>query len=484
MKILLIGLGRFGSSIAERLLEQNHQLLVIENDPSTVETFLNSLKRKKLDDRNLKVCVGDATSLIVWEYLNLSEFELIISSLRGGDFNKTVCEIVRDIYKNYEIPIVVLSFDTSYERVFANYNCDLLVLPQMVATFVESFTLKNIRKPIGIGLGKNEILEAVVSPRSPYTRVPIYPHRLRHWRLGLIYRSGRIILPRRRVVLKPEDRVLLLGDDPKVVLEVAKAMALGEPQFPLSFGENMLIALKREELHYLKEYHYLWKHSRVKTVYLFTERVSPSEIENLVGEKSFLNSLVMEPFRGYSSIFGRELQNRLSAGIVSAPHRRRWLFFHNYRLKELFEQETPFLVPRLSFPYRRILVSLNTENPQGMVEQVFEIFLLTGGESLTFLSVNLPDILLPSQEREKMEKTFNLVEEYAKLYRVRDRVKLITAEGNPKKETLKLLKEHDLLIVGYTPKGIGLLEPYTPYILTKVSPKSVLGIPTARGEEV
>lgn len=480
MKILLIGLGRFGSSIAERLLEHNHQLLIIENDPSTVERFL----KIHGESNNLKICVGDATSLLVWEYLNLSEFDLIISSLRGGEFNKTICEIVREIYKNYDIPVLVLSFDKRYERVFSNFNCERLVLPEVVANFVESFTLKNIHKPIGIGLGKNEILEAVVSPRSPYTRIPIYPYRLRHWRIGLVYRNEEILLPRRRIVLKPNDRVLLLGDDPRVVLEVAKAMALGEPQFPLSFGENLLVALKKSELHYLKEYYYLWKHSRVKNVFLFTDGVSKSELQKLVEDNTFLNYLFLENFKGYGYIFKRSVQGQLSAGIVSAPYRRKFMFFHNYRLKELFKQETPFLIPRLSFPYERILVSLNTENPQGMVEQVFEIFLLTRGKKLTFLSVELPDVLMPKHERLKMEKTYQLVEDYAKLYRVRDRVEVVRKEGNPKKETLKVLKDYDLLMVGYTPQSLGFLEPYTPYVLAKHSPKSVLGIPTEKGMEV
>ena len=483
MKILLIGLGRFGGAIAKRLLQQGHQILAVEADPSVVETFFKSLEREGIKPDRIRVCIGDATSLLVWEYLDLSEFDLIISSLRSGSFNKTLCEIVRDIYRNWEIPVVVLSFDYSYERYFSNYNCRVFLLPEIAANFVEGLTLKNIVKPIGIGLGRNEILEAVVSPKSPYTKVPIYPNRLRHWRLGLVYRGDRILLPRRRILLRPGDRVILLGDDPQVVLEVAKAMALGEPQFPLSFGENLIAALRRGELHYLKEYYYIWKHSRVKNIVFFTDVRNREELTKQVEDRNFLNAVLLEGWKGYGVVFDRSVQGNFSAGLVSTPYRRKGLFFHNVNLKSFFKQETPFLVPRLSFPYRRVLVSLNCENPQGMIEQVFELFQLIKGERLTFAAVTLPDVLLPRKERIKLEKAFNLIEDYTKLYGLRQKVEVIRKEGNPKRKTLKLLKSHDLLVVGYIPHSIGFFDPYPPYLLAKASPKSVIGIPTERPEE-
>jgi len=483
MKILLIGLGRFGGAIARRLIQQGNHVYAVESDPSTVEKFFQQLEEEGLNSDLVKVCVGDATSLLFWEYLNLSEFDLVISSLRNGEFNKTICEIIREIYKNYELPVVVLSFDSSYERYFANYNCKVFSLSEIAANFVEGLTLKNIVKPIGIGLGLNEILEAVVSVRSPYTKVPLYPQRLRHWRLGLVYRGERIILPHRRILLKAGDRVVLFGDDPRVVLEVAKAMALGEPQFPLSFGENLLVALKRSEIHYLKEIYYVWKHFRVKNIVLFSDIGNKDEIKKQVDDPGFLKKVIVEGWKGYGVILNRKVQGNFSAGLIASPYKKRGLLFHNVNLKKFFKQETPFLLPRFSFPYKKILVSLNCENPQGMIEQVFEIFQLLNGERLTFLAVTLPDVLLPKRERLKLQRTEKLIEEYTQLYGLRQKVEIVKVEGNPKRQTLKRLKNYDLLVVGFLPHSIGFLEPYTPYLLAKSSIKSVIGIPTEKAEE-
>ncbi len=476
MKILLLGLGRFGRKIAERLLNYGHELLIVENDPFVVFEFSKNVKG------NYKVCVGDATSLLIWEYLPLKEIDLIISSLRSGEFNKTICSIIREIFKLYELPVIVLSSNNSYEKVFSNFNCKTIYLPELIASFIEGLTLKNIVKPVGIGLGKNEILEVIVSAKSPYTRVPINIRRLRHWNIALIYRKDKILLPKGRILLKPGDRVILTGDDPRVVLEVAKAMAFGEPQFPLSFGENLLTVLKKRDLHYLKEFYYIWKHTRVKNIVLFTSDEVQNELPKVVSDRSFLNSLQVEKGTNYNIIFDRNLHSHHSAGLVSIPYKKRFLFFRNVNLKRFFNQEIPFLIPRLSFPYRKVLVSLNNQYPAGIIEQVFEIYQLFQVEKLTFIYVGFPNVLASSKDKRNLEKALLLIEEYAKLYNAKEKIEILQMEGNPKKKTLERLKDYDLLVVGFEKKKIGFFEPYAPYLLVKESRKSVLGIPAERAE--
>ena len=473
MKILLIGLGRYGTEIAKRLLAQNHQLFVIESDPETVKRFLSlSLKG------DYQICVGDATSFLVWEYLPLEQFGLIISSLRSGEFNRTVCQIIREVLKNYDVPVVVYVGDHRYEEYFSNFNCKTFYLPELAATFVEGLTLKGINKPIGIGLGKNEILEVVLSPKSPYVDVPINLNKHLHWRIALVYRGEQILLPRKRIKLKAGDRVILVGDNPKIVFEIAKSMALGMPQFPLSYGENLVAVLTREELHYLKEFYHLWRHTRIKQVVLFSDVTDKEVLKKYVSDGKFVEeNLILLKGKRHSLIFKRDIQSEHSAGIISAPYRKRFLFWHTVDLREFFKQEIPFLVPRLTFPYRRILVSLNNENPAGTVEQCFELAQLLKVERLDFIYVTFPDVLTGERERRKMVRARDAVEYYAKLFNLVDKVTFFTDEGNPLKQTLKRLKDYDLLVVSFKPGNAPLLEPYTPFLLTKQAQKSVLGIP-------
>ena len=474
MKILLIGLGRFGGEIAKRLLSQNHQLVIIENNTEIIERFI-----KNFPQGDYKICVGDATSFVIWEYLPLEEFDLIISSLRSGEFNRVICQFIREFFKNFDVPVVVYVSDNRYEDYFANFNCKTFYLPELAATFIEGLTLKGINKPIGIGLGKNEILEAVLSPKSPYVDTTINLNKHIHWRIALVYRGEEIILPRKKIKLKAGDRVVLVGDNPKIVLEIAKSMALGTPQFPLSFGENLMAVLRRNELHYLREYYYLWKHSRLKQVILYSDVKDRSKLEAVVGDRKFLNeNLILEKGKNYNTVFKKELQLEHSTGLISTPYKKRFLLFHNVDLRKFFHQEIPFLIPKLSFPYSRILVSLNSEQPSGIIEQCFELAQLVRAEKLDFIYVSLPEVLTSDREKKKINRVFDLIEYYSKLFGLKDRVSVIRKEGNPLKKTLKVLKNYNLLVVGFEPEKLSILEPYTPYLLTKSSPKSVLGIPS------
>ncbi len=476
MKIILVGLGRFGREILKRLIEDGHRVLVIENDPQTVEEFL---KKTPFKGNEFKILVGDASSVIVWEYLPLEEYDLIVSSLRNDVLNKTICRIVREVLKNWEIPLTIFSLYRRYEDFYANYNCRVIYLPEVAANVLEGFLFKNIVKPIAIGLGKNELLEVTVSPRSPYVGLKLDNHRLRHWRIALLYKGEQVILPPRKITLHAGDRVILVGDQPRVVLEVAKSMALGQPQFPLSFGENLITVLRTRDLHYLKEYHYLWKHTRVKNIVLFTTLKDKSKLKSIVSDKSFLEALLLERGKDYSLIFEKKIQNRFSAGIISVPLKKSFLFFTNVRLKNFFKQETPFLLPKLTFPYRKILVSLNTDDPAGLIEPVFELARLLKSEVLNFVHVSLPQMLESSTNKEKISRALELIEHYSSLYGLKEKVKIHQKVGNPLKLTLPLVKENDLLVVGFKPnKNIGWFEPYTPYLLAKESTKTVLGIPT------
>jgi len=474
MKILLIGLGRYGTEIARKLLSQNHQLIIIENNIASIEQFI-----KKFPEGDYKICVGDATSYVIWEYLPLEEFDLVISSLRSGEFNKVICQFIREIFKNFDIPVVVYVSDNRYEDYFANFNCKTFYLPELAAIFIEGLTLKGINKPIGIGLGKNEILEAVLSPKSPYVDKTINLNKHIHWRIALVYRGEKIILPRRRITLKSGDRVILVGDNPKIVLEIAKSMALGTPQFPLNFGENLMAVLRKKDIHILKEYYYLWRNTRLKQIILYTDITSKDLLAKFIPDEKFLNeNLIVEKGRDYSLIFKKELQIEHSTGLISAPYKKRFLFFHNLDLKKFFLQEIPFLIPRLTFPYTRILVSLNSEQPSGIVEQCFELAQLLKVEKLDFIYVSLPEVLMSEKEKKKINQILELIDYYSKLFGIRDRVSIIQKEGNPVKKTLKVLNNYNLLVVGFEPGKISLFEPYTPYLLTRASAKSVLGIPS------
>ncbi len=472
MRILLIGLGRFGKEILQRLYEVGYSIYILESNVNEVKNFLEKNK-----DLSINICVGDATSLIFWENFPINDFDLIVSAVENETVNQTICKIVREILKNWEIPLIVFSKTKRNEEFYANYNCRVIYIPNLIANTIEALTFKNIVKPLNIGLGKNEILEVTLSPKSPYVEITMDQRRLRHWKVALIYRGDRILLPRRKVVLHAGDRVILVGDEPKIVLEVAKAMALGVPQFPLSFGENLLTALRRKDLHYLKEYYYLYKHTKIRNLVVFTDNLTREDVFGITKDNNFADRIILEKNPDYEKIFNKKLQLEYSAGMLSAPYKRRFLCFHNINLKKFFKQSLPFLIPRLSFPYKRMVVSLNNETPYAIVEHVFELYQMFGSDFLDFVYVKLPEVLVPKWETKRFKQTENVINNYTNLFKLKDKVKIHLLEGNPVKKTLNFIKsiKADVLIVGFNPSNFEIFN--TPYLLTKKAPISVLGIP-------
>jgi hypothetical protein len=71
---------------------------------------------------------------------------------------------------------------------------------------------QKMRTAHAIGLGKNEILEVEVYPNSKLANKPIGSLAPIRWRICIIYREENTIIPRENTVLKPKDRVIILGD--------------------------------------------------------------------------------------------------------------------------------------------------------------------------------------------------------------------------------------------------------------------------------
>ena len=481
MKIILIGLGRLGREIALRLLAEGHSITVIERDIKVIEEFLENEKNLPPNPEQFRIIHGEATSVAVWEYLPLEDKDIIISSLRVDEINMALCKLLREFYKNWSIQLVVFSYYKRYEDFYANYNCRVFYIPQLLSQFVDNFLSKNIRTPLGIGLGKNEILEVQVSSKSPYAEIPVNVCKERHWRIALVYRGNEIILPVKKIRIKAGDKVILVGDDPKVVMDIAKSMASGEPQFPLSYGENLIVFLKESEFHYLREFQYIWKHLKVKNTFLFTPDglKAKEKVKEHITDYKFLKNLYIKKGKNYSSLLKEELINELSGGLIGFPYRKRWLFFSNINLKRVFRQEIPFIIPRLSFPYEKIFVSLNTTNPTFIIEQAFEIAYLFNSQQVDFYYVILSKVLMSSREAKNIEKANELIENYKKIFQMKEKSNFYVREGNPVKVTQEILKEkkYNLLIVGFDPQiPIDPLEPETPRILTEKVPISVIGI--------
>ena len=78
--ILLIGLGRFGRHIAEKLYELNHQILAIDKQEDRVEAVMSYVTNAQ---------IGDSTNMEFLETLGVSNFDVCIVAI-ASDFQSSL----------------------------------------------------------------------------------------------------------------------------------------------------------------------------------------------------------------------------------------------------------------------------------------------------------------------------------------------------------------------------------------------------------
>ncbi len=87
MKIIIVGCGRLGCLLARRLVEQGHDLIVIDNNEEAYQQVKESL--------DVMAILGDGSSPIVLEQTTEGKIDLIIAVTANDEVNMVSCLIAR-----------------------------------------------------------------------------------------------------------------------------------------------------------------------------------------------------------------------------------------------------------------------------------------------------------------------------------------------------------------------------------------------------
>lgn len=116
---LVIGLGRFGSSLAVALAEQGMQVLAIDNDMELVEEH-----RSLLTD----VVCGDAMDRSVLEQLGAADFDAAVVTI--GDDIKSSCVITMQLKEMGVNCVIVKAYDEFHGRMLTKLGADKVIFPE------------------------------------------------------------------------------------------------------------------------------------------------------------------------------------------------------------------------------------------------------------------------------------------------------------------------------------------------------------------
>ncbi|RLJ70100.1 hypothetical protein BCF55_0364 [Hydrogenivirga caldilitoris] len=432
MSIALLGLGRYVEEITE-IVSQFSDVIVVEKEGEKLRNFLE--KEKGIE--NLSVVPGSATDLELWkDKINLEELEAVISFLNEED-TLTIARVLRKAF-GFKGTFIFVAKERPEGKEFKELKIELVSVPDVLGNILKNL-LKGqgvVKYPVGIGLRKGEVAEVLITESSPATYMRLSELRLRNVRVALIYREGSIILPRTDLRVQPNDRLLIVGEPSQIELFI-NMVTKGVPNFPLKWGvKGIACGVSGEEFDYVKE--------RVKVREWIEEDCSQLKASEEVG---------LYLLQDERSFFGGSTVDRVFT-----------------------ELRSPSLILRGSHPYENILVSANTDALGFLLPNAVDFARLFGSK-VFILFVTSIEKMMTKEEKELLESLKNFVERMRATENVE--IKLMRKEGNPVRETLKLLKGNfNLLAVGYTPgRKSGFFSPYTPHVLARKTKLSTLLIP-------
>jgi len=247
------------------------RVLVVANG-AVAESFIEKIATKKISELDYLVVYTDSCN-IKFENSNIeftsfdptSSYRLKSVCSRGSflviyiimkDSNEAL-EVYKNIREfNSKVRIVVLDNSKQFKDIEDSYLNSVDAL-ELLSNRLYDY-LPNV--PVvaqTIGLNEGEIMEVMVPFSSSYAFRHIGTIPQIKWRIVAIYRDNKLILPTNATMIKPRDRLLVVGK-PQVLANVYNRIRNKSGVFPEPFGRNFYLFLdlaedENEMIRYIKE---------------------------------------------------------------------------------------------------------------------------------------------------------------------------------------------------------------------------------------
>ena len=443
-RFVIIGVGNVGRDLLGKLSKE-YEVLCIDTAPDAEE------KARKIR-KDARVLQADATSRLVLEEADVDDASAVLITTTTEKVNIEVASVLRNNFQPRRI--ISVGITTQGIKRLEELGVEVVNIFVTTASTFQYMLEQKTKAAHSIGLDKNEILEVEVHPNSRLANKRLGALAPIRWRIGIIYREGHIIVPHRDTVLKPKDRVVILGD-PATLKTVSEILTFNFEKFPLEYGAKVMVYLSGTEGEdFFGEVEYLFSAFPLqKAIFLYSAaaRARGSELADFIRsdrleqfeEKSSdlavfnaIESVMKENGGDYGFIvLSREAVDRL----MLPAGKKRFL----QRLSSL--AACPILLASGSAPYEKIATPCVEESlSQHALETALEISSSLNYE-VSALLVQPSKYIASDEDTTEFSTIKKNISEMSLMYRVN--VKTPILQGNPIKAVLKVLQEYNLLVV-------------------------------------
>lgn len=476
-RLIVVGLGAIGQELLERL-SRDIEIVCVDIDPEA------SARARKLRGEETRVVTGDATSRLVLEEARVDEADCVVITATKENVNLEIARILVEHFRPKRI--ISIGVSTQGTERLREMGVEVQNIFSTTAAGIRNMIEQRTRTAHAIGLGKNEIMEVEVHPSSRLANKPLHALDPIRWRIGIIYRDGNIIVPRREVVLKPRDRVIILGD-PGVLRTVSEILTFSFEKFPLEYGSTAVAYVGGGNYEkYFDELEYVCGAFPLRRIiFLYSEAAvrRVEELDELMSKRKFREPVMKHtvlPIMGAVESAIKEAGS--DCGLIVLPAGQHLFGFGGRRLlRQLCTlPKCPVLLTRGTYPYEKVAVpGVADIDMQHVLYTALEISSSLNNE-ISVLFVRPSEYISSEEERAQFESARKVVSEISLMYRSQVQTPLL--RGNPVKAVAAELANFNLLVVDTGSwKGkhrwSGFLSPDVLWQTVKKSPVSTLILP-------
>jgi trk system potassium uptake protein TrkA len=225
MRIVILGAGQVGSTVASALVHEDNDITIVDKD----EQRLKELQ----DQLDIRSVLGYASHPKVMERAGIEDADLVIALTSSDEVNMVACQIA---YTLYNVPTriarVRAAAYTDREELFHREHSpvDVLISPELLLTQYISNLIEypGTSQVMDFADGRAQLVATEAEAGGLLVGQKLYT--LAHHmpgqsdaRLAAIYRKGRLILPEGSTVIEENDTVFFLAatrDIPAVMKEL------------------------------------------------------------------------------------------------------------------------------------------------------------------------------------------------------------------------------------------------------------------------
>ena len=261
MKILILGAGQVGSTVAESLASEANDITVVDSDGD---------KLRQLQDRlDLRTLVGNAAHPSTLEQAGIADTDMLLAVTQSDEVNLVACKLAATLYNTPTRIARIRSADyLERKEVFSaeNFCVDFSICPEQILT---EYIVKLIEFPEALQVlefagGKASLVAVRAFEGGPLVGNPLSFLRSHmpqiETRVAAIFRKDRPIIPEGNTVIEDGDEIFFIAatDNIRSVLSEMRRMDKPSKRVMIvgggNIGHRLAKALERDYQVKLIEY--------------------------------------------------------------------------------------------------------------------------------------------------------------------------------------------------------------------------------------